>query len=224
MLNYDKIRLLDITAQAPCDIDVRDATHVRFTLPSDAQSAVEMARRGYVFGDRTVGVSINLSRLDPALEKQCRLPVVQRSDRKQDMLRIACESFPYDRRFHIMPTLDAQIARAVLADWIEAIPSAFIAEYKGETAGFLALTEAEEGAQFVSLAATDARYRLLGTAMSLYVHAALWSKENGSKKLLGRVSTQNTSVMNLYARLGASFQDPQDIFLKEVYPVAGKPV
>ena len=50
--------------------------------------------------------------------------------------------------------------------------------------------------------------------MSLYARAVEIAKEKGYKKLDGRISSQNTAVMNLYAYLGASFSDPEDIFIK----------
>lgn len=53
--------------------------------------------------------------------------------------------------------------------------------------------------------------------MALYANACKVAKERGYKKLEGRVSTQNTSVMNdVYATFGAMFSEPQDVFIKEV--------
>ena len=56
----------------------------------------------------------------------------------------------------------------------------------------------------------------MGAGMALYVKACLLAKERGYKKLEGRISSQNTSVMNIYASLGAIFSEPLDIYLKEV--------
>ena len=58
-------------------------------------------------------------------------------------------------------------------------------------------------------------YRQAGAAMSLYAKAAELAAKRGYKRLCGRISTANTPVANLYAFLGASFEKPCDIFLKE---------
>ena len=68
---------------------------------------------------------------------------------------------------------------------------------------------------FVHLAAVEEKYRMTGAAMALYANACKIAKERGYKKLEGRVSTQNTAVMNVYAAFGATFSEPQDIFIKE---------
>ena len=52
--------------------------------------------------------------------------------------------------------------------------------------------------------------------MALYANACKVAKQRGYKKLEGRISTQNTAVMNVYAAFGAVFSEPQDIFIKEV--------
>ena len=41
------------------------------------------------------------------------------------------------------------------------------------------------------------------------------AKENGLKKLMGRVSTRNVSALNLYVAMGATFEKPVDVYLRE---------
>ena len=65
------------------------------------------------------------------------------------------------------------------------------------------------------LVAVEEKYRLSGAAMGLYAKGVEVARERGYKKLIGRISSQNVAVMNIYAMLGAQFSEPQDIFLKE---------
>lgn len=218
LLCYGDIRLLDVQADHPEDVTVGEATHIRFTLPSQPDLPAEMARKGYIFGDRTIGVSLNPMRIPCDIEKVCRLPVTLQPSLayREAMLRIACDAFPYDRRFHILPNCDGAVACCVLRDWIDRLSDVLICEYKGELAGFLSLQDAENDAKIIHLAATDARYRMLGAATALYGQAILQSKAAGAKKILGRVSTQNPAVMSLYAFFGGVFADPMDVYLKAV--------
>ena len=52
--------------------------------------------------------------------------------------------------------------------------------------------------------------------MSLYAEAVKIAKDRGYKKLAGRISSKNTAVMNLYSYFGAHFENPLDIYIKEV--------
>lgn len=184
--------------------------------PSDAANEIRMQRGGYFFADRTVQTTISLSKITVDLGKFIRLPIVETSDYKDEILRIAASSFPYDRRFHVRPDLDGEAAAAVLKDWVDDLDKTLVALFKDVPVGFLALRETAADTLFVHLAAVEEKYRMTGAAMALYARACQIAKERGFKKLCGRISTQNTAVMNVYAAFGATFSEPRDIFIKEV--------
>lgn len=183
--------------------------------PTHPANEIRMQRDGFFFVDRTVKTTISLSKIAVDLERFIRLPIVETAEYKNDILRIAAASFVYDRRFHIKPDLNAEAAADVLKQWVGELDKVFVAMFKDHPVGFLALKETAADALFVHLAAVEEKYRMTGAAMALYANACKIAKERGYKKLEGRVSTQNTAVMNVYAAFGATFSEPQDIFIKE---------
>lgn len=213
---YGPIQLLDIRAQKPESWEPGNATHMRVVLPAVSDYAVTMQRRGFVLADRTLGVSVNLLRSKLDFERLIRLEVAEEPVHPETLLAIASVSFPDDRRFHITPDPDRQIAELILADWVRQLETVLVCRYKGQPIGFLALRENAPDSRFVHLAAVLEQYRTTGAALSLYAKAAALCKTQGVKRLEGRISTKNAAVMNLYAFLGAVFGEPEDVYLKEV--------
>lgn len=183
--------------------------------PADPANEIRMQRDGFFFVDRTVKTTISLSKIAVDLDRFIRLPIVETAEYKNDILRIAVASFAYDRRFHVQPDLNAEVAAEVLKQWVGELDKVFVAMFKDHPVGFLALKETAADTLFVHLAAVEEKYRMTGAAMALYANACKIAKERGYKKLEGRVSTQNTAVMNVYTAFGAIFSEPQDIFIKE---------
>lgn len=185
-------------------------------MPTDPADEIRMQRSGFFFADRTVKTTISLSKIAVDLDRLIRLPIVETTEFKDDILRIAVDSFVYDRRFHILPDCSSDVSKTVLKQWVDELDNVFVALFKEQPVGFLALKETSADTLFVHLAAVKEKYRMTGAAMALYANACKIAKERGYKKLEGRVSTQNTAVMNVYTFFGATFSEPQDIFIKEV--------
>ena len=183
-------------------------------MPTDAENEINMQKDGYFFADRTLLASINLSRCSIDTKKLIRLNIICTREYKEEIFEVARKSFPYDRRFHLTPEIDNATAEIEIKKWVDELDEVLVCFYKDILIGFLSLKEIDEETLFVHLAAVDEKYRLTGAAMSLYARAIEIAKEKGYKKLDGRISSQNTAVMNLYAYLGASFSDPEDIFIK----------
>lgn len=183
---------------------------------TDTTNEICMQRNAFLYVERTVKTTIRLSKITVDLDRFIRLPIIETNKYKEDILRIAESAFVYDRRFHVMPDLNSATASEVLKEWIGELDRTLIALFKGIPVGFLALKETDEDTLFVHLAAVEKKYRITGAAMALYAKACKIALERGYKKLEGRISTQNTAVMNVYATFGALFSEPQDIFIKEV--------
>lgn len=212
---YGEIRLLDIECNSPYDWQVDDATNVRVSMPANYENQVEMTKQGFFYADRTIGVSINLGRGTVDFASIVRTEPKIASDKRDEVLAIAKQCFPTDRRFHVTPAFNQTVADEVLAGWVNDLADCYLYEYKGQPVGFLAMT-GDGDRRFVHLAAVLERYRVSGAALSLYAAAARDCKAQGIKFLDGRVSTANPSAMNLYAFLRAKFSDPMDVYLKEV--------
>ena len=207
--------LLCIEDSEPAQWDVSGADYVRVALPTSCAAVRMMQRRGYYFADRTLGVSIRLSRTDIDFDKLCRMRVVESAAYLDEVRRIAYKSFPDDTRFQIAPWSDSDVATQVIETYVMRMERCLVCLYQDHAVGFLGLRRLQDGAEFVSLAAVDAVYRATGAAMSLYAKAAGLARQEGAPRLEGRISSANTAVMNLYACLGASFSSPHDVFLKE---------
>ena len=213
---YGHISLADISAEKPENWDFGEATHVRIQLPAIASSVTVMQQAGFLWGDRTLKTSIDLSECTTDLDKMIRLPVVDTIEYKDDIFRIACASFTYDRRFHIEPECCNQTASLVLREWVDNLDNVMVCLFHKKAVGFLAMKQTSEDSLFVHLAAVEEKYRITGAGMTLYAMACRTAREKGFKRLEGRISSQNTAVMNVYAVFGARFSVPLDIFLKRL--------
>lgn len=212
---YGEICLLDIECDAPYDWALENVTHIRVSMPVCYENQKEMARRGFTLADRTLGCSINLAGRTVDFARLVRTEPGITNEKRDKVFSIAMQCFSADRRFHVAPDLNQEIASKILTGWVQNLSSYYLCEHKEQPIGFLALT-GEGDRRFVRLAAVLERCRTSGAAMSLYAAAARDCKACGVRFLEGRISAANTSVMNLYAYLGAKFSNPMDVYLKEV--------
>lgn len=186
--------------------------------PTSAANEIARQREGALLVDRTLGVTILVSRVTVDLRRMMRLEMVETTDCRADILRIAEASFPYDRRFNLTPDCDPSVRHDELARWVADLGPTWVAVLKGLPVGFMNLRPVEGRPDTLAyhLVAVEEKYRLSGAALGLYAKGVEVARERGYKKLIGRVSSQNVAVMNVYAMLGAQFSEPQDIFLKEL--------
>ena len=191
--------------------DINDRCYEREVLPSCADTEFDMVRNGWYFADRTLKVSIPLSKVSADLKFFQRLPIVETDDFRDDIFRIAHESFTRDRRFHVAPKCDQTVSAIVLRKWVDELGPSLVCLYHDKPIGFLNLV-----GNVVHLAAVEKRHRVTGAPMGLYARAIEIVRERGFKTLEGRVSSLNTPVMNLYTYFGGQFSEPEDVFLREL--------
>ena len=191
--------------------DIKGGRYEREILPSCADTEFDMVQRGWYFADRTLKVTIQFAKVMVDLKRLQRLPIVETTDYTEDIFRIAHESFTRDRRFHVAPKCDQSVSAVVLRHWVDELGPTLVCLYHEKPIGFLNMRE-----NFVHLAAVEAKYRVTGAAMGLYARAIECAGERGFKTLVGRISSLNTPVMNLYASFGAIFSDPEDVFLRKL--------
>lgn len=213
---YGSVRLLDISADKPDSWTYGDATHVRIQLPAEEDNLREMRSRDFLYGDRTIGVSIGLK--NPSIDATCfsRFHLTKTDEYREEIVRIAQESFRGDTRFYFTPDFEQCLANFVIQEWVNEIEEFIVCLHGNTVMGFIGLEKESEKSSFIKLAAVDKRYRLSGAAVALYTKAICLCKEEGLAKLNGRISSKNMPVMNLYASFGARFNAPIDVYLKEV--------
>lgn len=175
----------------------------KYAIDSARQDLAEFLRqKNFVFIDRTIQASISLKN---DFKKFCRLPI-EKSELNTQIFEIAKKSFTNDARFFdsVPPVMNVDLLEKFLSE----MKFCYVCRVKNEIAGFIEIVDGE-----IRLAAVDENFRLSGAALSLYAGAADLFREQGSKKLVGRISTKNMPVVNLYATLGANFSYPQDIYI-----------
>lgn len=194
--------------------EVAEGCLYRVELPFAPGNYSEMIKKGYIFADRTLGVSIAVNKCSLDLDKMIRFNIEVSSCDDEDVLNIALSSFPFDRRFHVRPAPDNEVAGTIIREWVSKLSEVYVCKYKDKTVGFIDLEPYGDNDCFIHLAAVEERYRAAGVAVSLYAFALKKAKEKGCDKLLGRISAANTAVMNLYAHLGGTFSEPVDVFVR----------
>ena len=178
--------------------------------------AASLRQQGYCMIDRTLKATVSLGKkMD--FSSLCRIPVEKHEGSFQRINEIAESSFMQDSRFMSSADASDEEIRQEVHARVSRMKNFYICRCKGEIAGFLELSwnEANLIEAEISLAAVDEKYRVAGVALSLYAGVAKICQEQGVKRLWGRISARNVSVMNLYAALGASFSLPYDIYCKE---------
>lgn len=190
----------------------------RILEPTEAANEIRRQRQGALFADRTLGVTIVPSRVTTDLKRFMRLEMVETLEYREDILRIAEASFTYDRRFNLSPDCDPEVRHAELKKWVDDLGPTWVALMKGVPVGFMNLRPVDGKPDTLAyhLVAVEEKYRLSGAALGLYAKGIEVARERGYQKLVGRISSQNVAVMNVYATFGAQFSEPQDIFLKEL--------
>lgn len=186
---------------------------LRIEADTDSENAITLQSQGFILADRTLKVSILLNKVNIDLNnftRRCSFCETDIFDRDA-VLDLAVKAFPYDRRFNVLPQCSPLIAHNVLKQWVSELGNITLAKLHEQCIGFLALKETALDTAFVHLAATDAKYRMIGVGMALYAHAIENLRARGFKKLEGRISSQNTAVMNIYAAFGGTFSSPKDI-------------
>ncbi len=208
-MDYETIELDEMT-----QIFENKKTYSRLSVPSANENIDFFYKKGYVLVDRTLEVKVPLTRNKTDFEKMVRLDIERTVGCREEIAKIAMESFKEDNRFQILNQKD--LYGKILDQWLKKMKEAFVCIYKGEIVGFAEITEEDTDTPFIHLAATDEKYRLTGAGMSLYAYCADYYKKEGKRALTGRISSRNVAVMNLYTSLGGQFSKPWDIFAKRV--------
>ncbi|MBR3316634.1 MAG: GNAT family N-acetyltransferase [Atopobiaceae bacterium] len=220
LTEYDVLQVQDaIIANLVCEHieewEFPVETHAVVRLPASAQTAYEMQSRGWTWGDRTLATTISLRRAPQSSKISSRLTISAELLDADEAFPMASAGFEGDRRFYVTAELSRSIGDAVLRQWLADVDEALTCRIGGVLAGFLQLVRHDDCAE-IRLAATDEKWRRAGSALALYSVALQQAYDWGCKSVVGRISSRNVSVMNLYAHLGAKFSNPVDVFCKEV--------
>ncbi len=188
----------------------------KVVVDSDAKEIAELLRNeGYFMVDRTIKAAISVKK-DRDFSRLCRIPLERIDKLEKRIYEIAKQAFLPDSRFFDRTNTSDDEKRGSICAFVDEMKSVYICRFRGEIPGFLeVLPDVENQNQaFIRLAAVDEKYRVAGVAASLYAGAVEKCREKGIKKIWGRISSRNMSVMNLYASLGAAFSQPLDVYVR----------
>ena len=185
-------------------------------ISPDASDLAECLRQeGYCMVDRTMRATIPLKK-DRDFSCLCRIPLERVERPEKRIYEIAKQAFLPDSRFFDRTNASEEEKRASISAYVDEMQSFYICRCKGEIAGFLEVLpdKDDKNQAVIRFAAVDEAYRIAGTAMSLYAGVADKCREQGVKRLWGRISSRNMPVLNLYATLGAAFSMPLDVYMR----------
>lgn len=194
--------------------DIKDfsADCRRYATDSYREDLAEFLRKNnFVFADRTIQASISL-KANADFKKFCRLEISE-SELNERICEIAKKSFSQDVRFFI--TIPPVMNENLLDKYLSEMKKCYVCKVKNEIAGFIEVVDSDEKSEcIIRLAAVDEKFRLSGAALSLYAGACDLYRNFGYRKIIGRISSRNMPVLNLYAALGANFSRPQDVYIR----------
>lgn len=167
---YGNVTLLNMLCDEQTQVNKKNVTHIRIKTPATEEMQRCFSGQGFFHADRMLKASINLKKADLPYDKMIRMEIRQTDQYRDEVLGIALKSFPVDRRFHVTPHYDDEIASRIITSWVDNMKEYYVCLYHHEVIGFAALDEQRDGIYEIRLAAVDERYRLSGAAISLYAY------------------------------------------------------
>ena len=176
-----------------------------------------LEKNGFYFLERFLDCRIMLRNL-PEKPKRMRYETGIGQAATEELQKVYYAAFTQDRRMHLGQGYEQNLANRLIDYYIREAQSENMVllecRYKKQLAGCAFLREADSAYE-VYLAAVLPLYQKTGMAVELYRACADFAAEAGKRMLTGRISAANTDVMNLYARLGAAYYHPRDVYARD---------
>ena len=213
---YDNITLDDISdiTLSDCDYQICRVNAVDYDMSELLKD------NGFYLTDLRLDVKVKLKTLKESnAKKRFDISVYEQIENvESDVKVLFYNAFTMDRRFHLKRVPDQNLANMIIDSYIkEAISKGMIfvaCRYKKKIIAAAFLEHMDEKVN-VFLAGTLPEYQGSGVSVELYRFFADYAKARNAKILTGEISASNTSVMNLYANLGANFYSPRFLYVHE---------
>lgn len=181
----------------------------------DVRRVPYWSKKGYLLTDRLQKVKVPLKRNTVDFAKYIRMEIILTDKFREEICQIAEESFVYDTRFSVTHPVDDELRKQRIRDYVTGCDEWFVCKYKEKIIGFLVPKIENSREVSIYLAAVNPEYRISGAATSLYYYVAQYYKEQGFTTLLGRISSRNVDVANIYLSMGGRFAEARDVYLLE---------
>lgn len=212
---------------------IRKMEHDLIETKPNMKTRQELRQKGYRLLERTIDVQLMPNGYKPPVKRRFMIDKHEGVSNIDEMISICEEVFPDDYRFHRTEVAPDPEATSNMKSFIVRLAKkegtiSLFANHRDALIAFLILTPENSDlyestvaekpglSDFmrISLAAVKPRYQGTGLAQELYGRALEVAQELGINKVIGRISSINTDVMNLYAYLGGKFTNPVDIYVK----------
>lgn len=185
--------------------------------PGQTKEKQWLEKNDFYFLERFLDCRIMLRNL-PEKPKRVRFETGIGQAAAEELQKVYYAAFTQDRRMHLGQGYEQDLANRLIDYYIREAKSENMVllecRYKKQLAGCAFLREADSAYE-VYLAGVLPLYQKTGMAVELYRACADFASEAGKRILTGRISAANTDVMNLYARLGAAYYHPRDVYARD---------
>lgn len=211
-----------VTDNEQCNLQTLTADYVRLEVkPSDEKNKKILLENQYILADRTIKAKIDLRHTENNFSRLIRMKVRELDNISDEVYEIAKKAFKKDRRFFLSVDYREEIGHRVLREYIfqqsKKNHVIFGCYYEEKLIGVLIAIKLDSYTYETVLGAILPEWQAKGAGISLYAFEFQALKERGVQTLYSRISTDNTSSLNLHISLSKgniSFLQPLDIFLK----------
>lgn len=185
--------------------------------PFECKGAKWLREHDFFFADCQLDCRVSLRRLPESVSRK-RFEIRTNELSRQSACDIFHAAFVQDRRFHLQPAYNQELANCMMDSYVEEAVREKMAllscHGKNQLLG-CAFLQAADREMYVYMAAVLPQYQGTGASVELYRACAEYAAKQGKRILTGRISAANTSVLNLYADLGATFCNPAHVYILE---------
>jgi hypothetical protein len=182
-------------------------------LVSQLPSRRALAAAGFFYGDTQIRFRLDLRRIPPS---QCQDKLAVESAAELSFRISHSDIHPFlHERFGVLPGITETRLSERYSLWasrlIASDPETCITLSLGETTQGWFLAQRDHGSLELTLAMLSAGAKISG--YDLYAHACAHFADCGHRLGNASFSVRNSSVLNIYSRLGARFLEPREIWI-----------
>jgi GNAT superfamily N-acetyltransferase len=220
-----QILVLEVAETSPADANYaifeewRDAHDMRIVscrLPHDRlRESMFLERQGFRFVETVLHPVID--RLQRRNLPSDHLVVIDATEADLPALRSIAECAFHHERFHIDPRLDPRLGDLRYGRWVENSlhhPRQRLLKIMDgpRLLGFFIVEAENDGAVYWHLTAISPRWQGQGYGRRVWQTMLSLHRDEGHDRVVTTISARNIPVLNLYARLNASFLPPEMTF------------
>lgn len=210
----EHIQIPDNADYVICQVGVDEPTHAR-----------ELLQRGFEFLDRVLLTEINLAKISKHeiyMNPTTGLEVTYEREYSPEMYTLAQKAFTSDRRFHLEPEFNDELAAPIITAYIDQCKSQHMPVFKvkhfHDLLGYTIIDECadDEGNYFENVLGVTMP-GIKGKMIAAMLYSTMLNMEKAKfKKYLGWISAANAPSINLHFQLGGKVISSYDEYIYRV--------